>query len=263
MWRLLLGESFLEQSSGEHQGHEPLLGSVVEVPLDPAALGVPGLDDPRPRGLHLCELGPDLRLQPLVVDGEAGGRGCGPHQGRLIEQWAVVDDRGQRLALALDHRDGALGSLPWQRHGPSSFVHELAPGREPVREVDRRIVQRARQRIPEADVLSGAEIDDEVADPGALDGAPEQTDQERDGHGQLRDHARVEEQHWAPRVGGETEAPPRGTPSAEQIHRGRDDLDRCKEKGRAQDRREDPTGGGGRPQPTAPEDDERGDRRPG
>jgi hypothetical protein len=71
---------FLENSDGERQGHEPLLGSVVEVAFEPVALGVAGLDDPRPGSLHLCGLGADLRLQPLVVDGQAGRRRSSPHQ---------------------------------------------------------------------------------------------------------------------------------------------------------------------------------------
>ena len=37
-----------QQAQGQRQRHEALLGAVVEVALEPAALGVGGLEDPRP-----------------------------------------------------------------------------------------------------------------------------------------------------------------------------------------------------------------------
>ena len=47
----------------EAERDEPLLGAVMEVSLDPPSLAVAGLDDPRPRGADLLELGLDLALQ--------------------------------------------------------------------------------------------------------------------------------------------------------------------------------------------------------
>jgi hypothetical protein len=65
-----------------------------------------------------------------------------------------VDDGGQRFAWRSTIVT-ARSDLSWQDTGrPASFTNSLLE--EPVCEVDRRIVQRARQRIPEADVLSGA-----------------------------------------------------------------------------------------------------------
>ena len=42
---------------------QPLLGAVVEVALQAPALGLPGLDDPRPRGLQLGQARVQLVLQ--------------------------------------------------------------------------------------------------------------------------------------------------------------------------------------------------------
>ena len=58
------------QANGEGQGHEALLGPVVEVAFDPLSFGVPGGDDPRPRRLDLVELGLDLGLESGVVGDE-------------------------------------------------------------------------------------------------------------------------------------------------------------------------------------------------
>ena len=55
------------------QGQEPLLGAVVEVPLEPAALGIGGLDDASAGGAELAELGEQFGLQPFVLQAEPDG----------------------------------------------------------------------------------------------------------------------------------------------------------------------------------------------
>jgi hypothetical protein len=79
-------ELFLYPSDGERQGHQALLGSIVEVPLHASSLRVSRFDQPRPGGLHLFKLGADLGVQPFVVDGEASSRRCGSNEGRFVEQ---------------------------------------------------------------------------------------------------------------------------------------------------------------------------------
>ena len=63
-----------QQPQREREHHQPLLGAVVQVALEPAALGVAGLDGARARGAQLLELRARLRLQPLVVERQPGGR---------------------------------------------------------------------------------------------------------------------------------------------------------------------------------------------
>ena len=52
---------------------QPLLRTVVEVPLEKAADAVAGLDDARAGGLQVVEPCEELGLEPLVIDGEARG----------------------------------------------------------------------------------------------------------------------------------------------------------------------------------------------
>ena len=55
----------------ERQRDQPLLGAVVEVALEAAALVVGGLDDPRPRRAQLLDPGAQLDVQALVLEREA------------------------------------------------------------------------------------------------------------------------------------------------------------------------------------------------
>src|SRR3954447_7871088 len=66
----VLAEGCTCQAKGEGQGHETLLGAIVEVAFDPFSLGVPGRDDPRSRRLYLFELSLDLGLKSRIVGGE-------------------------------------------------------------------------------------------------------------------------------------------------------------------------------------------------
>jgi hypothetical protein len=82
---------------GQAQRHQPLLRAVMQVTLQPAPLGIPGLDDPGPGGTDLFELGLHLGLQAgmLQPDREADPhdrdrRPPGPAAGRS----SVPDDQG-------------------------------------------------------------------------------------------------------------------------------------------------------------------------
>ena len=92
----------------------------MEVALDPAALGVAGLDDPRPGGAQLLDLGPQLGVQLLVLGGEGAADLLGPADPRAQQpeqegegQAGEDDDRGdERDAFDLlgdpDLADGQL-----------------------------------------------------------------------------------------------------------------------------------------------------------
>ena len=51
-WRILL-ELHADQGQVDREGYQPLLCAVVQVALEPPALGIPGLDDARARGGQL------------------------------------------------------------------------------------------------------------------------------------------------------------------------------------------------------------------
>src|SRR4029453_419699 len=92
---------------GERQIHQPLLGAVVQVALDPAALGVAELDDAGPGGADLLELGPDLGLEALVLDRQAGGGGDRLDQLGLVVEGCVGGQGGDGCAGRGRGRGGA------------------------------------------------------------------------------------------------------------------------------------------------------------
>jgi len=57
VWELLL-----EQVQLERKRNEPLLCAVVQVALQPFALGLTGVDDPRARALQVLEPSSQLRM---------------------------------------------------------------------------------------------------------------------------------------------------------------------------------------------------------
>ena len=95
---------------GEREVDQPLLGAVVEVALDPAALGVAELHDPGPGGADLLELGPDLGLEALVLDRQAGGGGDRLDQLGLVVQGGVVDQGGDGVAVVAQDGDAAAAA---------------------------------------------------------------------------------------------------------------------------------------------------------
>ena len=55
----------LNELQSKTETEQPLLGAVVEIALEPAALLVGGQDDARARGTEVHELGTQLRLEAL------------------------------------------------------------------------------------------------------------------------------------------------------------------------------------------------------
>ena len=68
----------------------------MQVALQPAPFGIPGLDDPGPGGTDLLELGLHLGLQPGVIQGHARRCRRQPDQLRLKLQAFVVNQDGPR-----------------------------------------------------------------------------------------------------------------------------------------------------------------------
>ena len=100
-----------EELEGHTEAEQPLLGTIVQVALQPAPLLITRTHDPRPRLTQLRKLRAQLRLQPLILEGEAGRRPGRLQQRRLIEQHRVVDDRGELISDESDCAVRSPGSL--------------------------------------------------------------------------------------------------------------------------------------------------------
>src|SRR4029079_7365639 len=116
---------------------EALLGAVVEVALQAAALAHRDLHEPRPRRLELFDPRAPLGLEALVLELQRGrGRGRAD-QARVVAQRGVVDDRADALAVTLDLGDGAAGGPRVRRRQVdpvAGVVDVVARGLAPVHE---------------------------------------------------------------------------------------------------------------------------------
>ena len=98
-------------SIAERERGEPLLGAVVEVALEPAALGVAGLDDPRAESRNALSRAPTPR-GALVLEREPGRLGQRACERRVVEQAGAMACHGEHASLC--HQPGVLaprGSL--------------------------------------------------------------------------------------------------------------------------------------------------------
>src|SRR3954466_15364298 len=111
------------QAELERQRDEPLLGAVVQVALEAAALAHRDLDEPGAGGLQLFDPGPQLGLEALVLELEGGRGGRGADEARIVAQGGVVDDGADALAVALDLGDRAARAGHGQV-GPAALVRD-------------------------------------------------------------------------------------------------------------------------------------------
>ena len=98
-------EPALGRAQIERERDEPLLGAVVDVPLDPAPLLVARGDDAPARLLHLHELRAHLGVQTRVLQREPRRRRGGLEKLRLVVERPVVDDHRDPLAAVRDLGD--------------------------------------------------------------------------------------------------------------------------------------------------------------
>jgi hypothetical protein len=157
----------------ERQRHEPLLGPIVQVALDPATLLVAGGDDPAPRLLHLVELRANVCLQPGVVQRKP--RGGARRLDQAGVQLGVVHDRGDVV------EPGDRAAVRGQVGRSTGFVDVDAPHRQPVGNLQRVVVERPCKRVADLARRDVRELDDEVGD-----GAP----------GELRSQQPGEQREW-------------------------------------------------------------------
>ena len=166
-------------AEGQREVHQALLGAVVEVALDAAALGVAERNDPGAGGADLLELGADLGLEALVLDGHAGGRRDGADQPGVVVQGAVVEHGGDGIPVVAQDGDGPVATGGRQLDRASGGVDEGVPVGQPVGELQGGVVQGAGEHLLEPAWRQGlAELDGEVADRRAVQSGAGQPGQE-------------------------------------------------------------------------------------
>ena len=113
-----------------------------------ASFLVAGLDDPGPRRADLLQLCSHLGGQSLVLDGHAGGAADRfDEPGVLLVDRAVVDEDGERLAVAFDPRDRPVAVLGGQLDRMARAVDVAGRIRSCEGELERRIPERPGQRV--------------------------------------------------------------------------------------------------------------------
>ena len=101
----------LQVAQGQADRHEPLLGAVVDVALEPAPLLVAGGDDAGARRLDLRELAADLDAQARDLDRQPRRADRAVEQVGTLGQRRIVDDRREREAAAAHGRAHPPGGI--------------------------------------------------------------------------------------------------------------------------------------------------------
>ena len=171
------GHPAARHAERQRQRDQPLLRPVVQVALEPAAFGVPGLHDPGPGRPHQLQLRLDLGLQPGVLQGHARRRRGQPDQLRLEVQARVVDQHGLPRPGQRDHRPPRI--RPRRVHRQARGVGEAVP--VPERELQGGIAQRPGQRVPQpAGRRARFQVDDRGAERAARRPGAHRADHEQD-----------------------------------------------------------------------------------
>ena len=153
------------QAEIDAERHQPLLCSVVEVPLQPLAFRVSRGDDPRARGAELVNVRTQLGVQPLILECERCGGADRPHEVALLCKLGIVDDGADPPTLVLDDcRDLSLRRRI-QLHRSARGIDVGIPIWHPIGELDLWVSKRLREGIPQrSSTDSAAKPGDERAD---------------------------------------------------------------------------------------------------
>ncbi len=135
-----------QEAQREREPDQTLLGAVVEVAFQPAALGVARFDDASTRGAEILELRAHFGLETLVLEREA-------RRGRnLLDELRIVEEAGP----VEKHCDGSAVAEKGRRGAPlRSGEIDRAPARvrvaalaHRVRDLELRIGKRPGERLP-------------------------------------------------------------------------------------------------------------------
>src|SRR5207247_3067531 len=105
---------------------KPPLRALAQLALEPAALGIGGVDDPPPRLVHLRDPSAHLGLEPCVGDREPRRRGDRRDDTGTVENGRVVNEGRNLRGVLFDRRDGSIGSWGRELYRPSRFVDVAA-----------------------------------------------------------------------------------------------------------------------------------------
>ena len=169
-----------EQSEFQGQRDQALLGAVVQVAFEPLPLLLLGIDDPRAGTLQLVQPGPQLRLQPAVLQGDAGRRRDRVQQLVLVFERPVELEGDDGFVVAIDHPRRPPVGPAGQGDGMPFGVGPAAVLRQPEGKGQRGIVQGSRQRLAQVAGRVRAQVHQQCADIGAGEPGVEQSEQEHD-----------------------------------------------------------------------------------
>ncbi len=135
-------DSPLEHAQLEGERDEPLLRAVVEIALEKLPLTLRRLDDARAGAAELLEPGPQLGVEPGVLERDPGG-GLHPfEQLGLVVERRVVDQGCDVDAVPVDERRRAAFEVRKLDRLPVEVDVDAEIG-QPVRELQRGIAQGA------------------------------------------------------------------------------------------------------------------------
>jgi hypothetical protein len=133
-----------------------------------SAGGRAGCDHPPARCAQLHDLRACGRLEAIVGQHQPGGFTHGADELLVVQQRGIVDERGDALSVLFDHRSGATVLRGGKRDRTAFEVDVPLAGREPVRDFEGRVTQRAGELIARArGAARRPELDDQVRDAGA------------------------------------------------------------------------------------------------
>ena len=177
-----------EELERDPERDESLLGAVVEIALDPATLGILGVDEAGARCLNRVELRPDLGLEPLVLDRQADRRDSRRHEARVVAEDGVEGDREERASVGIDGQRRPCRAVRRRRGERAGRVLEAGAVRHPAEDLERWVAERVAQRLLESGCRwQPVEPDDQRRDPTARCVVAQDPDEQRDRHEDAQD----------------------------------------------------------------------------
>ena len=176
----------LDHPQLQRDRNQSLLRAVMQVTLEPAALGVAGRDDPLARRLHLGEPGLRLLQQALVLERHRRRRPDGLDHLRILVERRVVDERRDLTALVLDRCAGSVVGDRRHQHWPPGRV-DVSTGSSAAGRPARASGRPASVRAPPATPRRASRPDRGRAERGRREpAASEEAGEERRGHDEQR-----------------------------------------------------------------------------
>jgi len=143
---LIWPELSAQETHRKQESDETLLGAVVEVTLEPAALGVTGFDDAGARRAEILKLRPHLGLETPVLEPEARGRRNVVDELRVVEQIGPVEQHGDWPTFAKN--PGRSAPLHAGKVDSASLRVRVALVSDWIGDLELRVGKRSRERLP-------------------------------------------------------------------------------------------------------------------